>query len=535
MKKARVLLAGAEDEENLALRYLAAVLERGGHSAEIVPCSRYEDIPAVLRAVSRFRPDLIGVSVAFQSLANMHFSLIAELRKAGYGGHVTVGGHFPTFEFKRILETQGGVDSVIRFEGEQAIVELAAALPGPDLSNVANLVYRASGGLKENPCVYKFQDLDALPFPVRSRKQDARLGENFATLVSSRGCWHSSCLYCCIGAFHSKKGEKFALRSPENVAGELADLYYNRNVRLFQFHDDNFMLGSKERTLERIVALKKAIEAKGISTSEIAFLIKARPDTVDEEVASALNDLGTVGVFLGIENASETGLKALIRGATLADINRAVAALEKFNIVATYNLLIFHPTATLGELEQNVRFMKEHVRLPFDFGRAEIVAGSPLERLVLGKNILAGEWPKWSYVIEDTAVDRLFRANVSLFRRRGSPYSNLMQSAIALSYQAYALKRLHPGKVAEGLVSDAHSLIGQINAFVVDKLERMLAGEGVEKLYAELSEGAKRHSDGVLELQKRMLRLQTADRVFRRFGVREALQETPAFRSLFSL
>ena len=46
----------------------------------------------------------------------------------------------------------------------------------------------------------------------------------------------------------------------------------------------------------------------------IAVLIKTRPDSLDEEIMSSLVDMGTVGIFLGVENASKSGLKALKRG-----------------------------------------------------------------------------------------------------------------------------------------------------------------------------------------------------------------------------
>ena len=96
MKKAKVILIGAEDEENLAIRYLAAVLKKDGHEIKIVQCSKYEDFPKVLKIVSKYKPDLIGISIAFQALANMYFNLISEIRKRNFKGHITVGGHFPT-------------------------------------------------------------------------------------------------------------------------------------------------------------------------------------------------------------------------------------------------------------------------------------------------------------------------------------------------------------------------------------------------------------------------------------------------------
>ncbi|NMB79808.1 MAG: radical SAM protein, partial [Methanomicrobiales archaeon] len=262
----KVLFIASEDEENLSVRYPAASLVSAGHAIRIAPFSVPADTPAVLEQVRTFQPDLIALSVAFQSRAPAFFDLIRAIRAGGYTGHISVGGHFPTFEFTKILSTLPEIDSVVRFEGEQALVELAQFLEGSrDISTVTGLVYRDGGTLRENPCRDTFPDLDSLPFPVRNNRQQVRLGERFATLVASRGCWHSACAYCCIGAFHAaKKGKRHALRSVENIAREIGWLYHEQGVRLFQFHDDNFLQAHNEENTRRLDGLMDALTGEGI-------------------------------------------------------------------------------------------------------------------------------------------------------------------------------------------------------------------------------------------------------------------------------
>lgn len=543
-KEARVLLIGSEDEENLALRYLAAVLEKDGHKVEISPCSRYEHFTKVLKTVSKYKPHLIGISIAFQSFAKMYFKLVEEIRKLNYKGHIIVGGHFVTFDYRKILETQAGIDSVGRFEGEKTIVELANHIVRNfPLPSVTNLVYRTSNGVHENRCLYKFPVLDELPFPKRNNRPQIRLGEKFATLVASRGCWHSSCLYCCIGAFHSKKeGAKFAIRSPGNVAEEIGELYHKYGIRLFQFHDDNFMLPSKEETVKRLTDLKNAMEAKNIDTQKIAFLIKARPDTVDDEVAFVLKELGVVGVFLGIENASESGLKALIRRVTLEDIHRALSALTKLDIIVTYNLLIFHPTTTLDEINENIEFMRKHMYLPFDFGRAEVVAGSPLEKMLIANNRLLGSWPNWNYEIFDEAVERIFKINCLTFRKKDSLYPRLAESTIALAYHAYTLERLHNGPIADEIVKDVNKMITEINDFIIKGILKMyelaisrIEKSDIESLYEDISNGCQKYLELINEITLKMLRLQVTENIFDSFGIKDVVQKYGLFKFLFRL
>ena len=123
------------------------------------------------------------------------------------------------------------------------------------------LLYKDKDGkVVENILKPEFPDMDNLPFPIRNKNPQYRLGERFATLITSRGCFYSKCLYCCIGAFHyPKNGPKYALRNPENIVLEMSHLYHNGGVKLFQFHDDNFLLPNQKKSLERIKSIKKGL------------------------------------------------------------------------------------------------------------------------------------------------------------------------------------------------------------------------------------------------------------------------------------
>lgn len=540
--KTDVVLIGAEDEENLAIRYLASLLIKNSYLAEIVPCSNYSQIPMVVKAVKKYKPALIGISLAFQSLAKMYFQLVEEIRKSGFKGHITVGGHFPTFEYAKILETQAGIDSIIRFEGEHSIVKLAMVVSEKGkFSDVPNLVHRANGQIFENPCIHQFPFLDDLPFPVRKKNNDMRLGEGFATLVASRGCWHSSCLFCCIGAFHNQKiGKKFTLRSPESIAKEMSQLYFKKRVRLFQFHDDNFMMPTTEQSIQRFSEIKDEIEKSGIELEKIALLIKARPDSIDKKVGRMLKDIGVVGVFLGVENASETGLKWLNRKMTLEHIDNAINILRMQNIAITYNLLIFHPNSTPQEIEKNILFMKNNQDVAFDFGRAEIVAGSPLEKLVINEGLLEGSWPNWGYKIKNQRIDRMFRIHVKTFHRENSPYSRMAHQNIAFEYRLHILRRLHPGTVVDEITEDGNRLVSRINNYVVKQVENMynmskddLRMIKIDKFYRALSRNCNKFYGEIIQLNSRMDKISITEKVFDSLGVRDAVQQIPSLRRIF--
>jgi radical SAM superfamily enzyme YgiQ (UPF0313 family) len=538
----KVLFIASEDEENLSVRYPAAALVKAGHAIKIVPFSVPADAPRVLKQIKELRPDMIAVSMAFQSKAPAFFELIKKIREAGYVGHITVGGHFPTFEYRKIMEMRQGINSVVRYEGEQALVELAEHLEGKrPVTEVANLVFWAGAKVRENPVIDHFPDLDALPFPVRNDQPQVRLGENFATLIASRGCWHAACAYCCIGAFHKNKaGQHHALRSVENIAQEIAWLYHRQGVRIFQFHDDNFLVAKSAENCARLDALMAALEKEKVDYGRTAFLIKARPDSVTEEVTARLKKLGVVGVFLGVENASESGLYALIRGSEVRAIDRAFELFRKYGIVVTYNLLMFHPDATLDEINENILFMKNHPGYPFDFGRAEVVAGSPLERRVIKDGLIRGSWPNWDYRIPDPAVDQMFRINLATFRRPGSGYSKLAHTLIALTYRAFVIRRLYPGPAAQKVNEETGELIAKSNTFVLDHIlkmytltARLVSKKDIDELAASVQAGCLGLLKEAEQLSTRMDRLQVAEKKFRYAGVPGEVQHSSLLRKIF--
>jgi anaerobic magnesium-protoporphyrin IX monomethyl ester cyclase len=540
----KVLFIASEDEENLSVRYPAAVLVKAGHTVEIVPFSVPEDTERVLKQIHKFRPDLIAVSMAFQSRAPAFFDLIKKIRKGNAACHITAGGHFPTFEYRKILELKIGLNSIVRFEGEQALLELAEFLEGTrKISDVSNLVFWIGKMIVENHIIDHFPDLDTLPFPVRNDRPQVRLGENFATLVASRGCWHSACSYCCIGAFHAKKkGPRHALRSVGNIAQEIAWLYHKQGVRLFQFHDDNFLQAKERDNIERLDSLMVALDKEKVDVSQTAFLIKARPDSITKNVASRLWKLGVVGVFLGVENATDSGLFTLIRGSEAGDIDHAFAILQQHNIIVTYNLLIFHPDATLDEINDNILFMKNHPGYPFDFGRAEIVAGSPLERRVIRDGLIKGNWPNQDYQIRDPGVDQMFRINLATFRQKDSGYSKLAHNLIALAYRTYVVRRLYPGPVAKDLHDETTALITKSNTFVLDQIlkmyaltARLVSKKDLDDLAGSIRTGCNDLVKEAEVLTGRLDRLQQAEKKFRKTGVPGEVQFSSLLRKIFRI
>ena len=263
----RIVLVGAEFEENLAVRYLRGALERAGHEVIQLVFNEASDTERVARVVADSGAPLVGFSMVFTARARQFARLAERVRQLGYRGHIVVGGHFAAFHPTELLTDVSAIDSVAIGEGEDLLTELAERLS--DLASVRGLVFRGVSGLiRENPPAQKPPDLDRLACPPRKQPLDTYLGLPVTNLLSSRGCGYS-CTFCSIVAWHRLcGGERVRMRGCAGVAQEMADLY-RAGARIFNFHDDNFFLPEK-------VQQKRLIAAR-LRPSASSFAIRRCP------------------------------------------------------------------------------------------------------------------------------------------------------------------------------------------------------------------------------------------------------------------
>ncbi|MBI5486910.1 MAG: B12-binding domain-containing radical SAM protein [Deltaproteobacteria bacterium] len=470
----RIALVGAEFEENLAIRYIRGALEADGH--EVVQLV-FNDVPGlerVAKALAESGAELAGFSLVFTRRARQFAALARRARELGFAGHLTAGGHFATFNAEVLLREVDAFDSVVCGEGELPMQRLARGLEG--LDDVRGLVWRDPDGLIVcNPPAEKPADLDALPWPAHRKPYDRYLGFPIANVLGSRGCTHS-CAFCSIAAWHAHcGGERFRMRSPENLAGELAALW-GEGVRIFNFHDDNFLPGSRDDAFARVRALRDELLARGVG--RIGFAIKARPDEVDEELFAFLKSMGLFRVFLGIEAGTADSLRRLGRGQSLDDNRRALDVMHRLDLHACFNLLLFNPDSTLEDVAANVAFLRARPRNPMNFCRTEIYAGTPLERRLRAQGRLVGDWWGWDYRIGDPRAESAFQVAFAAFRERNYGERGLHHTTMRVDYEYQVFEHFHGRDEA---------LRRRVKAFVVDAnldtcsrleelLERVAAG-----------------------------------------------------------
>ena len=123
----RVVLIGADNEENLGMAMIGASLTVAQHQVKVVGFSDFGEVFEVTRIAMAFRPHVIGLAMQFQHRGWEFTDLAERLRLAGFRGHMTAGGQLATMAHSPLLSEIQALDSVVLYDGEETIAEFLNA------------------------------------------------------------------------------------------------------------------------------------------------------------------------------------------------------------------------------------------------------------------------------------------------------------------------------------------------------------------------------------------------------------------------
>jgi anaerobic magnesium-protoporphyrin IX monomethyl ester cyclase len=506
-----VLLVGPDLEENLSLRYLAGALSARGHRATIARFDTMQDFRGVVEQ-SR-DADLVGLSLCYQIRAPEFLCLARELKQRAAHRPVVAGGHYASCAARDLLEHHPELDLIVVHEGERTLVELAdlGTLSPDTLGSIPGILYRNEGMVVATPPREILSDLDSLPWPDRTGPARLLAGVPSAYMMGSRGCL-GACDYCCITTLHRMvPGRRFRQRAPENVADEMAYLFHTRGVRQYIFHDDNFLVPSVAKNLQRIDSFERALRERGVR--DVGLALKCRPGDVDRQVFTRLRAMGLLRVFLGIESGTAAGLASIGRRQSVADQHRALDLCQELGISTQYTIIIFHPEATPESMLADLDFVRQHLTQPFSFCRAEIYAGTPLEQRMRVAGRTRGNYLARTYEYSQPMIARIWEAGQTLLRDRCWAQNHLLGQVVRLDHLVTILGHFYDGPEVSALLSDFSALKLAINQDCVELFEAMIRAcrdlEGAA-LDARLGELAEREQSSRDELGRRLCDIQRA-------------------------
>jgi hopanoid biosynthesis associated radical SAM protein HpnJ len=266
--------------------------------------------------------------------------------KIGFvGAHAAV---LPT----ETLKASRAIDWVGRKEFDYTCKEVAEDRP---LETITGLSYRdRDGKIKHNPEREMIANMDALPWVADVYKRDLQIEKYFigyllhpyVSLYTGRGC-PAQCTFCLwpqtIG------GHKYRVRSPQNVADEMA--YMKRlfpQVNEFFFDDDTFTAN-----LPRAREIAKKLAPRGLTWS-----CNSRAN-LDYDTIRSFKDSGLRLFLVGYESGNEQILKNIKKGVELDEMRRFTKACHQAGVVIHGTFILGLPVETRETIEQTIRFAQE--------------------------------------------------------------------------------------------------------------------------------------------------------------------------------
>ena len=396
--------------------YLAAVLQRVGYVVEMV---EVRDGPEQIaeRLIGR-QPLVVGFSLIFQCFLPQFRELAIHLRSEGITSHFTIGGHFPSLCHDECLANFPELDSVVRYEGEETLVELVERLrSGKEWRSTPGIAYLEDGKVNESAPRALVQDLDSLPFPYRPYEAEHIGGFATLPLLASRGCVRR-CSFCSIHTFYrTAPGKVVRVRKPAKIIEEMQLLHDQFGVRIFLFQDDDFPLWGRTGRMWADELVERLHES-GLADHTL-WKISCRGEYVELDLFAKLRDAGLFLVYMGIESGDEEGLKVLNKEMTVEQNLQAVQMLKQLGILVSYGFMLFDPSSTFASVRTNVNFLRQMVgdgRAGAVFSRMLPYGGTPIRDQLKREGRLRGDLTHPDYDFLDRRLNEYHRLLTTVVR-----------------------------------------------------------------------------------------------------------------------
>ncbi len=362
---------------------LAAASARAGHTCLVLMENAEKDLP---REIAAFGPDAVGITLCSSDL-NWFRAVVPAIRRAAPAAFLLAGGIHPTIH-PALLEETKELDAICVGEGEEAVVELLAALGKANkavisdqsslisnqltglqessplitdhwslITGIRNLHVRRQGKIYRNPLRPLIADLDAYPEDreVYFRRYPRLADDTLLQYLSSRGC-PFPCSFCVnetLNRLFKGLGPVQRRQSPEFALGELIRLRdrYRKAETVF-FIDDLFLL-DRDWLKSFLPRYRKEIG--------LPYICSAGPGTIDAEVADLLRDTGCASVEFGIETGSEEKRRGVFnkKAFTDAEFRRQIGLVKERGIEVYAPSMFVFPGETVADAFRTVELYHE--------------------------------------------------------------------------------------------------------------------------------------------------------------------------------
>ena len=346
--------------ECLGIGYLTSYLRAHGQSVQIID-AHIESFSAEETIEEIIAQDcgILGISIGSSLVMPQVSHIIQAVKKRNPEVHIAIGGHFPTFYHEPLLDKHPEIDTIVRFEGEETLLELVQAIEaGVNLADVRGIAYRKDGRVAVTPNRPLIADLDLLPFPARDTLPKLMERGGLPLISGSRGC-PARCSFCSVHSFYSASpGKIWRPRSIENIIEEVRILEKVFGCHELWFVDDNFLgfgIPGRKRARDFFTALNR----EPLTINRLDFACRADSLAKDPELLQLVYAKRRGLVSPGIEAGVQRILDLYHKGTTIEDNKKTVRAIKESRADIKMEFILFNPWITFDEVKETIRFLEE--------------------------------------------------------------------------------------------------------------------------------------------------------------------------------
>lgn len=366
----------------LGLQYLCAVLENSSTKTDIL------DQTVTPFTVRELIERLKGYDMAGFYCSDPQEEKVKDYTrsiKSKLGIPILVGGP-STLTNPSFLEH--GCDIVVHGEGEETILDILEYYEGrKNIGSIKGISYIASGKIVTAPERELIKDLDAIPFPDRSKIDINAYHDYFLfgmrkpymTVMASRGCAYK-CHFC---TSYKIWGNKFRRRSVDNVLAEIDGAVKRYGIKYVSFQDDIF--GMTNDWIEDF-CVKLASKSYRIRWMAILHPFSLKKDT--EKVLGLMKKAGCDTLSFGIQSAHPQILKNINRSPEEPEqLKKTLQTASSLGFVTAAAYILGLPGDTRKTIEDTIKYSLACGSTLASYYVLSTLRGSEIERLYRGKKI----------------------------------------------------------------------------------------------------------------------------------------------------
>jgi len=308
--------------------------------------------------IEEFNPDLVGINCQFSRQYKIHHNIFSLVKRVKPECIILAGGAHVTICPDEVLG-DNSCDFVLLGEAEESFKDLILKLnQNVDITSVDGLGWKENGKIYINEKKKWITDLDSIPFPAYdimdlekyfglTPSHGFRHKDRFCPIITSRGC-PAKCTFCSASRVW---GNKFRVRSVDNVINEMRLLKNKYNIEELMFEDDNVTANPK-RAKELFLRMDK----------ENFNFVWDTPNGVgawsmDEEMIDLMKQSGCIKLNFPVESGSQNVLNNVIKKPLNLDkVKKLIRHCQKISLDYGMFIVIGLPGEKLSDMWQSFRF-----------------------------------------------------------------------------------------------------------------------------------------------------------------------------------